>query len=75
VKNGERTFIFAGEVDNFRVADGPDRIAQATASRNRGGWLAAEESVGFAGLALLPIFCPRERLDRSRKRTSSAPVG
>jgi len=25
VKNGERTFMFAGEVDNFRVADHLDR--------------------------------------------------
>jgi len=23
MKNGERTFMFAGEVDNFRVADNP----------------------------------------------------
>jgi len=27
VKNGERTFMIAGEVDNFRVADDPDRIS------------------------------------------------
>lgn len=66
MKNGERTFMFAGEVDNFRVADHTDirprvlAVHRAPQSQDQGAvpaigghinpWLRAPKSRSIAGV-------------------------